>query len=47
MKQAAVVAEQFGNTAASYLTSCVHAQGADLVAAVVISVLRLHRMPPV
>ena len=32
MKQAAVVAEQFGNTAASYLTSCVHAQGADLEA---------------
>lgn len=32
MKQAAVVAEQFGNTAASYLTSSVHAQGADLEA---------------
>ncbi|MES2026395.1 MAG: class I SAM-dependent methyltransferase [Pseudomonadota bacterium] len=30
MKQAAVVAEQFGNTAAAYLTSTVHAQGADL-----------------
>lgn len=32
MKQQAVVAEQFGNTAAAYLTSAVHAQGADLAA---------------
>lgn len=30
MKQAAVVAEQFGNTASAYLTSTVHAHGADL-----------------
>jgi ubiquinone/menaquinone biosynthesis C-methylase UbiE len=32
MKQQAVVAQQFGNTASAYLTSTVHAQGADLVA---------------
>ncbi|MQA37435.1 class I SAM-dependent methyltransferase [Rugamonas aquatica] len=32
MKQQAVVAEQFGNTASAYLTSAVHAQGADLAA---------------
>ncbi|WP_373990681.1 class I SAM-dependent methyltransferase [Duganella sp. BuS-21] len=30
MQQQAVVAEQFGNTASAYLTSSVHAQGADL-----------------
>jgi ubiquinone/menaquinone biosynthesis C-methylase UbiE len=30
MKQQALVAEQFGNTAAAYLTSTVHASGADL-----------------
>jgi ubiquinone/menaquinone biosynthesis C-methylase UbiE len=30
MKQQAVVARQFGNTASAYLTSSVHAQGADL-----------------
>lgn len=34
MQQQAVVAQQFGNTASNYLTSSVHAQGADL--------LRLH-----
>ena len=32
MKQQAVVAQQFGNTASAYLTSAVHAQGADLAA---------------
>ena len=32
MKQQAVVAQQFGNTASAYLTSSVHAQGADLSA---------------
>jgi ubiquinone/menaquinone biosynthesis C-methylase UbiE len=32
MKQQAVVAQQFGNTASAYLTSSVHAQGADLAA---------------
>jgi ubiquinone/menaquinone biosynthesis C-methylase UbiE len=32
MKQQAVVAQQFGNTASAYLTSSVHAQGADLTA---------------
>lgn len=32
MKQQALVAEQFGNTAAAYLTSAVHASGADLEA---------------
>jgi ubiquinone/menaquinone biosynthesis C-methylase UbiE len=32
MKQQALVAEQFGNTAAAYLTSTVHACGADLEA---------------
>jgi ubiquinone/menaquinone biosynthesis C-methylase UbiE len=32
MKQAAVAAKQFGETAAAYLTSAVHAQGADLQA---------------
>ncbi|MRW91613.1 methyltransferase domain-containing protein [Duganella sp. FT80W] len=32
MQQPAVVAQQFGNTASAYLTSTVHAQGADLVA---------------
>ncbi|NVM76229.1 ubiquinone/menaquinone biosynthesis C-methylase UbiE [Duganella sp. SG902] len=31
MQQPAVVAQQFGNTASAYLTSAVHAQGADLV----------------
>lgn len=30
MQQQAVVAQQFGNTASAYLTSTVHAQGADL-----------------
>jgi ubiquinone/menaquinone biosynthesis C-methylase UbiE len=30
MQQQAVVAQQFGNTASAYLTSSVHAQGADL-----------------
>lgn len=30
MQQQAVVARQFGNTASAYLTSTVHAQGADL-----------------
>jgi ubiquinone/menaquinone biosynthesis C-methylase UbiE len=30
MQQQAVVAHQFGNTASAYLTSTVHAQGADL-----------------
>lgn len=30
MHQQAVVAQQFGNTASAYLTSSVHAQGADL-----------------
>ncbi len=30
MQQPAVVAQQFGNTASAYLTSTVHAQGADL-----------------
>lgn len=30
MKQSAVAAKQFGETAAAYLTSAVHAQGADL-----------------
>jgi len=30
MQQPAVVAQQFGNTANAYLTSAVHAQGADL-----------------
>jgi SAM-dependent methyltransferase len=30
MQQQAVVAQQFGNTASAYLTSAVHAQGADL-----------------
>jgi ubiquinone/menaquinone biosynthesis C-methylase UbiE len=30
MKQQAVVASQFGNTASAYLTSTVHSQGADL-----------------
>lgn len=32
MKQQAVVVEQFGNTAQAYLSSTVHAQGADLAA---------------
>jgi ubiquinone/menaquinone biosynthesis C-methylase UbiE len=32
MKQQAVVARQFGHTASAYLTSAVHAQGADLAA---------------
>jgi ubiquinone/menaquinone biosynthesis C-methylase UbiE len=32
VKQQALVAEQFGNTAATYLTSAVHASGADLEA---------------
>jgi ubiquinone/menaquinone biosynthesis C-methylase UbiE len=32
MKQSAVTAKQFGETAAAYLTSAVHAQGADLQA---------------
>jgi SAM-dependent methyltransferase len=32
MKQQALVAEQFGSTAAAYLTSTVHASGADLEA---------------
>ncbi|HWT71493.1 MAG TPA: methyltransferase domain-containing protein [Oxalicibacterium sp.] len=32
MKQTAVAAKQFGETAAAYLTSAVHAQGADLQA---------------
>ena len=32
MKQQAVVAQQFGDTASAYLTSSVHAQGADLQA---------------
>src|ERR1700676_3138666 len=32
MKQQAIVAKQFGNTANAYLTSSVHAQGADLEA---------------
>jgi ubiquinone/menaquinone biosynthesis C-methylase UbiE len=32
MQQQAVVAQQFGNTASAYLTSTVHAQGADLAA---------------
>jgi len=32
MKQSAVAAKQFGDTAAAYLTSAVHAQGADLQA---------------
>jgi ubiquinone/menaquinone biosynthesis C-methylase UbiE len=32
MKQQAVVAQQFGNTASAYLTSSVHAHGADLTA---------------
>lgn len=32
MKQEAVVVSQFGNTASAYLTSTVHAQGADLAA---------------
>jgi ubiquinone/menaquinone biosynthesis C-methylase UbiE len=31
MQQQAVVAQQFGNTASAYLSSAVHAQGADLV----------------
>jgi ubiquinone/menaquinone biosynthesis C-methylase UbiE len=33
MKQSAVAAKQFGETAAAYLSSAVHAQGADLQAA--------------
>lgn len=33
MKQSAVAAKQFGDTAAAYLTSAVHAQGEDLQAA--------------
>lgn len=33
MKQTALVAEQFGSTAAAYLSSAVHANGADLEAA--------------
>ena len=32
MQQPALVAQQFGNTASAYLTSAVHAQGADLTA---------------
>ena len=32
MQQPALVAQQFGTTASAYLTSAVHAQGADLVA---------------
>tara|TARA_R110001599_G_scaffold64023_6_gene179802 strand:+ start:7441 stop:8265 length:825 start_codon:yes stop_codon:yes gene_type:complete len=32
MKQSALAEQQFGSTAASYLTSAVHAQGADLAA---------------
>ena len=32
MQQPALVAQQFGNTASAYLTSTVHAQGADLTA---------------
>lgn len=32
MKQQAYVAQQFGNTASAYLSSAVHAQGADLAA---------------
>lgn len=32
MQQPALVAQQFGNTASAYLTSAVHAQGADLAA---------------
>lgn len=31
MQQQALVAQQFGNTASAYLSSAVHAQGADLV----------------
>ncbi len=45
MKQQAVVAEQFGNTASAYLTSAVHAQGEDLKA--IQNVVRAHGAPKV
>ncbi|NEX60975.1 class I SAM-dependent methyltransferase [Noviherbaspirillum galbum] len=45
MKQQALVAEQFGNTAAAYLTSAVHAGGADLEA--VKAVVQRYKTPAV
>lgn len=45
MKQQALVAEQFGNTAAAYLTSAVHASGADLEA--VQTIVQRYRSPAV
>lgn len=45
MKQQALVAEQFGNTAVAYLTSAVHAGGADLEA--VKAVVQRYKTPAV
>lgn len=45
MKQQALVEEQFGNTAAAYLTSTVHASGADLEA--VKAIVQRYKSPTV
>jgi ubiquinone/menaquinone biosynthesis C-methylase UbiE len=45
VKQQALVAEQFGNTAAAYLTSTVHASGADLEA--VKTIVQRYKSPAV